>query len=81
VRVHAVFAGPVDTDMTRGLDIPKSSPDSVAKAIFDRLEKGEKDIFPDPMSASIAESWRNGAAKVLEQQFRVFVPENVESAA
>ena len=77
VRVHAVLAGPVDTDMTRGLDIPKSSPDSVAKAIFDGLEKGEEDIFPDPMSASIAESWRNGAAKVLEQQFRVFVPENV----
>jgi len=81
VRVHAVFAGPVDTDMTRGLDIPKSSPDSVAKAIFDGLEKGEEDIFPDPMSAFIADSWRNGAAKVLEQQFRVFVPENVASAA
>ncbi|MBV9340974.1 MAG: SDR family NAD(P)-dependent oxidoreductase [Acidobacteria bacterium] len=26
VRVHAVFAGPVDTDMARNLDIPKASP-------------------------------------------------------
>ena len=33
VRVHAVLTGPVDTDMTRGLEIPKASPDSVAGAI------------------------------------------------
>jgi len=32
VRVHAVLTGPVDTDMNRGFDIPKSSPESVASA-------------------------------------------------
>src|SRR5262245_5804682 len=48
VRVHGVLAGPVDTDMTRSLDIPKASPESVARAIFDGVEKGEEDIFPDP---------------------------------
>jgi NAD(P)-dependent dehydrogenase (short-subunit alcohol dehydrogenase family) len=68
VSVHAVLTGPVDTDMTRGLDIPKSSPESVARGIFDGLENGEEDIFPDPMSASMAESWRSGAAKALERQ-------------
>src|SRR6202790_5909223 len=68
VRVHAVLTGPVDTDMSRGLDIPKASPDSVARAIFDGVEKGEEDIFPDPMSESMAESWRNSAAKALERQ-------------
>jgi hypothetical protein len=65
VSVHAVFAGPVNTDMTRYLDIPKFSPESVARGIFDGIEKGEEDIFPDPMSESIAEGWRNGAAKAL----------------
>jgi NAD(P)-dependent dehydrogenase (short-subunit alcohol dehydrogenase family) len=74
VRVHAVLTGPVDTDMTRGLDIPKSSAESVARAIFDGVEKGEEDIFPDPMSASMAESWRNGAGKALERQNAAFVP-------
>ena len=70
VSVHAVLTGPVDTDMTRGFDIPKASPESVARAIFDGVEKGEEDIFPDPMSASVAESWRSGAAnKALERQF------------
>jgi NAD(P)-dependent dehydrogenase (short-subunit alcohol dehydrogenase family) len=68
VSVHAVMPGPVDTDMSRGLDAPKASPESVARAIFDGLEKGEEEIFPDPMSASMAESWRSGAAKALERE-------------
>jgi NAD(P)-dependent dehydrogenase (short-subunit alcohol dehydrogenase family) len=68
VRVHAVLGGPVDTDMSRGVDIPKASPASVARAIFDGVEKGEEEIFPDPLSASMAESWRSGVAKALERQ-------------
>lgn len=73
VRVHAVMTGPVDTDMSRGLDIPKASPESVARAIFDGVEKGEEEIFPDPMSVSMAESWRNGAVKALERQYAALV--------
>jgi NAD(P)-dependent dehydrogenase (short-subunit alcohol dehydrogenase family) len=73
VRVHAVLTGPVDTDMARGLEVPKASPESVARAIFDGVEKGEEDIFPDPMSESMAESWRNGAGKTLERQNAAFV--------
>jgi len=73
VTVHAVLTGPVDTDMTRGFEIPKASPASVARAIFDGLENGEEDIFPDPMSASVAESWRTGQVKALERQFAAMV--------
>jgi NAD(P)-dependent dehydrogenase (short-subunit alcohol dehydrogenase family) len=68
VRVHAVLTGPVDTDMTRGLDIAKASPESVARAIFDGVENGEEDIFPDPMSQTMADSWRTGATKALERE-------------
>ena len=75
VRVHAVLTGPTDTEMTRGFDIPKASPESVARAIFDGLENGEEDIFPDPMSASIADSWRGGAVKAFERQSAAFVTE------
>ncbi len=71
--MHRVLPGPVDTDMTRDLDIPKSSPESVARAILDGVEKGEEEIFPDPMSESVAEGWRNGAVKALERQFAAFV--------
>jgi NAD(P)-dependent dehydrogenase (short-subunit alcohol dehydrogenase family) len=73
VRVHAVVAGFVDTDMTRGVDIPKASPESVARAIFDGVENGEEEIFPDPRSASMAESWRSGPAKALERQYAALV--------
>jgi hypothetical protein len=68
VKVHAVLTGPVDTDMTRGFDIPKSSPESIARGVFDGVENGEEEIFPDPLSASMAESWRSGAAKALERE-------------
>jgi NAD(P)-dependent dehydrogenase (short-subunit alcohol dehydrogenase family) len=73
VRVHAVMTGYVDTDMSRGLDVPKASAESVARAIFDGAENGEEDIFPDPMAASMAESWRSGAAKALERQYAALV--------
>jgi NAD(P)-dependent dehydrogenase (short-subunit alcohol dehydrogenase family) len=75
IRVHAVLTGPTDTDMTAGLEIPKASPESVARAIFDGVDNGEEDIFPDPMSASVAEGWRNGPAKALERQNAAFVPQ------
>jgi NAD(P)-dependent dehydrogenase (short-subunit alcohol dehydrogenase family) len=68
VRVHAVMTGPTDTDMNRGFDIPKASTESVARAIFDGIERDDEDIFPDPMSQSMAESWHGGATKALERQ-------------
>jgi NAD(P)-dependent dehydrogenase (short-subunit alcohol dehydrogenase family) len=68
VTVHAAMPGPVDTDMSRGIDIPKASPESVAGAILDGVENGEEEIFPDPMSGSMAASWRSGAVKALERQ-------------
>jgi NAD(P)-dependent dehydrogenase (short-subunit alcohol dehydrogenase family) len=76
VTVHAVVLGPIDTDMNRGFDIPKASPESAAQGIFDGLEKGEDDIFPDPASQSLAAAWRTGAVKALERQFAGFVPES-----
>jgi len=73
VRVHAVLTGPTDTDMTRGFDIPKSSAESVARGIFDGLENEEEDIFPDPYSQTLADSWRSGAVKAQERENAAFV--------
>ena len=68
VRVHAVMTGPTDTDMSRGLDRPKASPESVARAIFDGVRSGAEEIFPDPMSASLEQDWNGGAVKAMERQ-------------
>jgi hypothetical protein len=64
----------VDTDMTRGSGIPKASPESVALAIFDAVDNGEEEIFPDPASAPIAALWRDSPAKLLECQFAQAAP-------
>ncbi|HEX6452514.1 MAG TPA: SDR family NAD(P)-dependent oxidoreductase [Trebonia sp.] len=69
IRVHAVLTGPTDTDMTRGFEVPKASPQAVAQAIFGGVEQDEEDIFPDPLAETVADSWRAGAVKALEGQF------------
>ena len=81
VTVHAAVLGPIDTDMNRGFDIPKATPESAARGIFDGLEKGDDEIFPDPASQSIAEAWRTGAVKAMERQFAAFVPESATNVA
>ena len=68
VSVYAVLPGPIDTDMVRGLDIPKTSPEDVARGTLDGVERAEEEIFPDPMSQSLADGWRAGVAKDLERQ-------------
>jgi len=77
ITVHGVFVGPTDTDMNRGFDIPKASTESVARGIFDGVEGGEEDVFPDVVSQSIADGWRGGVAKSLEHQNAAFVPASV----
>jgi NAD(P)-dependent dehydrogenase (short-subunit alcohol dehydrogenase family) len=73
VSVHVVLPGPIDTDMARKLAIPKASPESTARAILDGVEKEEEEIFPDPMSETIAKAWRSSAVKALQRQFAAYV--------
>ena len=73
VSVHAVLAGPMNTEMSKDLPVEKASTESVARAIFDAMQAGEDDIFPDPKSAELAESWRTGAVKEMERQNAMLV--------
>jgi len=68
VSVYAVMPGPIDTDMVRDLDIPKTPSEAVARGTLDGVERGEEEIFPDPMSQSLADGWRAGVAKEFERQ-------------
>jgi NAD(P)-dependent dehydrogenase (short-subunit alcohol dehydrogenase family) len=74
VSVHAVLAGPIDTDMSRDLPIAKTAPADVARAIFDGVSQGQDDIFPDPMSAAaLAAGWDQSLAKSLERENAQYV--------
>jgi NAD(P)-dependent dehydrogenase (short-subunit alcohol dehydrogenase family) len=77
VSVYAVMPGPIDTDMVRYLDIPKTPPADVARATLDGVEQGEEDVFPDPMSAPLAERWRTSPVKDMERQNAALVAEPV----
>jgi NAD(P)-dependent dehydrogenase (short-subunit alcohol dehydrogenase family) len=68
IAVFGVFPGAVDTDMIRGFDMPKTSPDVVAGAILDGITRGDEDIYPDPMARELAEKYRSDP-KSLERVF------------
>jgi NAD(P)-dependent dehydrogenase (short-subunit alcohol dehydrogenase family) len=52
VSVYAVMPGPIDTDMVRGLDIPKTAPDDVARAMFEALQGQRSAMTPSSMRKS-----------------------------
>ena len=81
IGVHSALLGPIDTDMTRALALPKTSPIVAAKGIFDGLLAGDEDIFPDPASQPISVGWRDGVSKELERQFRAFMPDASKAQA
>lgn len=68
VRVHAVLAGPLDTDMSQDLDIPKTAPEAVAAEILAAVADGVEDIFPDPFAAMLAEGWADAPVTVMQRE-------------
>jgi hypothetical protein len=54
--------------MTRGLLMPKASPESVARAISDGVECDEEDILPNSTSVALADFWRKSTVKALERE-------------
>jgi NAD(P)-dependent dehydrogenase (short-subunit alcohol dehydrogenase family) len=68
ISVHGVFPGPVDTDMMREINIPKSAARDVVTEVFEGLESGAEDIFPDPFSREAHAVWQRDP-KSLERRF------------
>jgi NAD(P)-dependent dehydrogenase (short-subunit alcohol dehydrogenase family) len=70
--VFGVYAGPVDTDMTRELAMPKTSPRDVAFAILDGIEAGQEYIFPDPYAVDFGRQFES-SPKASERQVAAMV--------
>ena len=68
IAVHGVFPGAVDTDMLKGVEMPKTSPADVARAVVAGVAENREDIFPDPMSTQLYAAWRQDH-KAVEKQF------------
>ncbi|MGD0886840.1 MAG: SDR family oxidoreductase [Thermodesulfovibrionales bacterium] len=68
ISVYGIFPGPIDTDMARNFDMPKTSAQVAAENIVKGIIAGQEDIFPDPMSSQVGELWAKDP-KGLERQF------------
>jgi NAD(P)-dependent dehydrogenase (short-subunit alcohol dehydrogenase family) len=78
--VFGVYAGPVDTDMSRGLPFPKTSARDVAFAILDGIEAGQEDIFPDPFALDFGRRF-GSSPKASERQIAAMAAAMQGSAA
>jgi NAD(P)-dependent dehydrogenase (short-subunit alcohol dehydrogenase family) len=65
--VIGVMPAYVDTDMTRGLEVPKIAPATVADSIIEALRNGTEDVYPGPAADIAAALLRD--AKAVEKQF------------
>jgi NAD(P)-dependent dehydrogenase (short-subunit alcohol dehydrogenase family) len=52
-QVVSFHAGFIDTDMTRGLEIPKARPEDVVKQSFDAIEAGQEEVMVDEPSRQV----------------------------
>ena len=68
VKVFSVFPGAVDTDMLKGVEMPKAAPADVAAEVLQGIEADQEDIFPDPMSRELYAHWASDH-KAIERQF------------
>jgi len=68
VKVFSVFPGAVDTDMLKGVDMPKTPPHAIAEEVLAGVVADIEDIFPDPMSKQLYSQWASDH-KGVERQF------------
>lgn len=68
IFIHGIFPGPIDTDMARDFDMPKASAQETAENIVKGILADQEDIFPDPMSVQVGESWVKDP-KAVERMF------------
>src|SRR6185369_10764967 len=55
-QVTALHMGFVDTDLTRGIEMPKSTPDVIVRAAFDGLEAGLDEVLADAATQQVKQS-------------------------
>ncbi|HEY1229590.1 MAG TPA: SDR family oxidoreductase [Ramlibacter sp.] len=52
-QVLGAHFGFVDTDLTRGIEAPKSTPDAIASRVLDALEAGAEEVLADEITQQV----------------------------
>ena len=71
IELLAVLPGPIDTDMVKALQMPKTSPADTARGVLAGIARGDEEIFPDPMAQQMGALW-NKSHKEFERAFASF---------
>jgi NAD(P)-dependent dehydrogenase (short-subunit alcohol dehydrogenase family) len=71
IDVLAALPGPIDTDMVKALALPKASPADAARGVLAGIERGDEEIFPDPLAEQMSAVW-NRSHKEFERAFASF---------
>ncbi|RQR49337.1 SDR family NAD(P)-dependent oxidoreductase [Burkholderia sp. Bp9140] len=56
IQVLGLHVGVMDTDLTRGFDVPKSDPADVVRQTYDALEAGESEILADEQTRALKQT-------------------------
>lgn len=64
-QVLALHVGLMDTDMSRGFDVPKLAPELVVARSFDALEAGASEVFADELSLQLKQGFARADAPYL----------------
>lgn len=67
IAVHAVFPGPVDTDMIKSFEMAKTKPEVVAESILRGIVEGRDEILPDPMAEQVYAAWTRDPQAIARQ--------------
>ncbi|GAB3451381.1 SDR family oxidoreductase [Streptomonospora sediminis] len=70
--VTAVHLGATDTDMLRGIDIPKGDPADVVRAALDGVEAGEFEVLADEAAASMKAALNKTPEEFYPELARMF---------
>lgn len=52
-QVLGLHMGFVDTDLTRGIELPKSTPESIVRQAYDALESGAEEVLGDDITRQV----------------------------
>ena len=55
-QVLTLHMGFVDTDLTHGIDMPKSTPEAIVARAFDALEAGAEEVLADEMTQQVKQA-------------------------
>lgn len=65
--VIGVFPGPIDTDMAKGIDMEKASPEEIARGTLQAIENDQEDVFIDQMAVEFQKGLLSDPKSVEKQ--------------